>query len=111
MPPGPGPAQVTPELAAAQLVADVWQGATEGEAEQAMILEDESEMSSVVTELMMVTVALELMKRSLPWKKGRKGKKHRGRRRRRETTKRPPQPKHMSERGWKKKNKQPCILF
>ena len=39
MPPGPGPAQVTPEVAAAQLVADASQGATEGEAEQGMILE------------------------------------------------------------------------
>ena len=54
------PIQVTPEVAAAQLVADVWQGATEGEAEQAMILEDGSEMS--MAELMMVTdPALELM--------------------------------------------------
>ena len=69
MPPGPGPVQVTPEVAAAQLVADVWQGATEGEAEQAMILEDESEMSMVVAELMMVTdPALELMQKSLPWR-------------------------------------------
>ena len=56
------PRQVTPEVAAAQLVADASQGATEGESEQAMILEDESEMSMVVTELMMVTdPALELM--------------------------------------------------
>ena len=53
------PIQVTPEVAAAQLVADASQGATVGEAEQAMILEDASEMSMVVTELMMVTVALE----------------------------------------------------
>ena len=49
------PIQVTPEVAAAQLVADVWQGATEGEAEQAMILEIVSKMSMVVMELMMVT--------------------------------------------------------
>ena len=55
MPPGPGPAQVTPEVAAAQLVADASQGATKGEAEQAMILEVVSKMSMVVTELMMVT--------------------------------------------------------
>ena len=62
MPPGPGPAQVTPEVAAAQLVADVWQGATEGEAEQAMILEVVPSMSMVVAELMMVTdTASELM--------------------------------------------------
>jgi len=33
------PIQVTPEVAAAQLVADASQGATEGEAEQGMILE------------------------------------------------------------------------
>ena len=39
MPPGPGPAQVTPEVAAAQLVADASQGATEGKTEQAIILE------------------------------------------------------------------------
>ena len=50
------PIQVTPEVAAAQLVADVWQGATEGEAEQAMILEVDPSMSMVmVAELMMVT--------------------------------------------------------
>ena len=55
MPPGPGPAQVTPEVAAAQLVADASQGATEGEAEQAMILEVSPEMSMVVVGLMMVT--------------------------------------------------------
>ena len=56
------PRQVTPEVAAAQLVADVWQGATEGEAEQVVILEDESEMSMVVVGLMMVTdPALESM--------------------------------------------------
>ena len=57
MPPGPGPVQVTPEVAATQLVADVWQGATDGEAEQAMILEvvPYSLMSMEVTELMMVT--------------------------------------------------------
>ena len=62
MPPGPGPAQLTPEVAATQLVADASQGATEGEAEQAMILEDGPKMSMVVTELMMVTdPALELM--------------------------------------------------
>ena len=62
MPPGPGPAQVTPEVAAAQLVADVWQGATEGESEQAMILEVVPAMSMVVEGLMMVTdVALQLM--------------------------------------------------
>ena len=54
MPPGPGPAQVTPEVAAAQLVADVWQGATEGESEQGMSLEVDPLMSMVVTELMMV---------------------------------------------------------
>ena len=63
MPPGPGPAQVTPEVAAAQLVADVWQGATEGsEAEQAVILEVVPAMSMVVEGLMMVTdVALDRM--------------------------------------------------
>ena len=64
MPPGPGPAQinpaqVTPEsqllVTATQLVADVWQGATEGEAEQAMILEVVPAMSMVVEGLMMVT--------------------------------------------------------
>ena len=55
MPPGPGPAQVTPEVAAAQLVADVWQGSTEGEAEQAMILEVVPAMFMVVEGLMMVT--------------------------------------------------------
>ena len=56
MPPGPGPAQVTPEVAAAaQLVADVWQGSTEGEAEQVMILEVVPAMSMVVEGLMMVT--------------------------------------------------------
>ena len=55
MPPGPGPAQVTPEEAAAQLVADVWQGATEDEAEQAMILEVDPIMSMEVDGLMMVT--------------------------------------------------------
>ena len=49
------PRQVTPEVAATQLVADASQGATEDEAEQAMILEDGSEMSMVVAELMMVT--------------------------------------------------------
>ena len=57
MPPGPGPAQVTPEVAAAQLVADVWQGSTEGEAEQAMILAAKPVsplMSMVVEGLMMV---------------------------------------------------------
>ena len=48
---------MTPGLgvAAAQLVADASQGATEGEAEQAMILEVVPLMSMVVTELMMVT--------------------------------------------------------
>ena len=62
MPPGPGPAQVTPEVAAAQLVADASQGATEGEAEQAMILEVVPSMSMVAEGLMMVTdTALELM--------------------------------------------------
>ena len=55
MPPGPGPAQVTPGVAAAQLVADVWQGSTEGEAEQAMILEVVPAMFMVVEGLMMVT--------------------------------------------------------
>ena len=55
MPPGPGPAQVTPEVAAAQLVADASQGATEGESEQAMILEVVPEMSMEVEGLMMVT--------------------------------------------------------
>ena len=56
------PRQVTPGVAAAQLVADVWQGATEGEAEQAMILEVVPSMSMVVVGLMMVTdPALELM--------------------------------------------------
>ena len=45
------PRQVTPEVAAAQLVAD----ASQGESEQAMILEPLSKMSMVVTELMMVT--------------------------------------------------------
>ena len=49
------PRQVTPGVAAAQLVADASQGATEGESEQAMILEVAPEMSMVVTELMMVT--------------------------------------------------------
>ena len=54
------PRQVTPEVAAAQLVADASQGATEGEAEQAMILEVNPIMSMVVEGLMMVTdVALE----------------------------------------------------
>ena len=58
MPPGPGPAQVTPEVAAAQLVAD----ASQGEAEQAMILEVDPLMSMVVVGLMMVTdVALKSM--------------------------------------------------
>ena len=62
MPPGPGPAQVTPEVAAAQLVADASQGATEGEAEQLMILEVVPLMSMVVEGLIMVTdVALERM--------------------------------------------------
>ena len=49
---------MTPGLgvAAAQLVADASQGATEGEAEQAMILEVDPSMSMVmVAELMMVT--------------------------------------------------------
>ena len=58
------PRQVTPEVAAAQLVADVWQGATEGESEQAMILEAKAlnpAMSMEVEGLMMVTVALEPM--------------------------------------------------
>ena len=57
MPSGPGPAQVTPEVAAAQLVADASQGATEGEAEQAMILEGfpGPPMIMVVVGLMMVT--------------------------------------------------------
>ena len=55
MPPGPGPAQVTPGVAAAQLVADASHGATDGEAEQERILEDESEMSMEGGELMMVT--------------------------------------------------------
>ena len=49
------PRQVTPGVAAAQLVADASQGATEDEAEQAMILEVVPLMSMVVTELMMVT--------------------------------------------------------
>jgi len=62
MPPGPGPAQVTPEVAATQLVADASQGATEGEAEQAMILEVSPAMSMEVEGLMMVIdPALELM--------------------------------------------------
>ena len=62
MPPGPGPAQVTPEEAAAQLVADASQGATEGESEQVRILEVVPTMSMVVVGLMMVTdVALEVM--------------------------------------------------
>ena len=52
------PRQVTPEVAAAQLVAD----ASQGEAEQAMILEVVPPMSMVVEGLMMVTdVAMELM--------------------------------------------------
>ena len=55
MPPGPGPAQVTPEVAATQLVADASQGATEGEAEQVRILEVVPAMSMVVAELIMVT--------------------------------------------------------
>ena len=56
------PRQVTPGVAAAQLVADASQGATEDEAEQAMILEVVPLMSMVVTELMMVTdTALESM--------------------------------------------------
>ena len=56
MPPGPGPAQVTPEEAAAQLVADASQGATEeGEAEQEVILAVDPPMSMVVEGLMMVT--------------------------------------------------------
>ena len=63
------PRQVTPGVAAAQLVADASQGATEGEAEQVVILEDESEMSMVVVGLMMVTgPALEPVQRSLPWR-------------------------------------------
>ena len=50
------PRQVTPGVAAAQLVADASQGATEDEAEQAMILEVDPSMSMVmVAELMMVT--------------------------------------------------------
>ena len=61
MPPGPGPAQVTPEVAAAQLVADVWQGATEDEAEQEGILEVAPEMSMVVGLMMVTDPALELM--------------------------------------------------
>ena len=62
MPPGPGPAQLTPEVAATQLVADASQGATEGEAEQAMILEVDPLMFMVVEGLMMVTdVAPDLM--------------------------------------------------
>jgi len=59
MPPGPGPSQVTPGVAAAQLVADVWQGATEGEAEQVGILDVPPPlfpaMSMVVEGLIMVT--------------------------------------------------------
>ena len=58
------PRQVTPglEVAAAQLVADASQGATEGEAEQAMILEVSPAMSMEVEGLMMVIdPALELM--------------------------------------------------
>ena len=49
------PRQVTPGVAAAQLVADASQGATEDEAEQVMILEVVPLMSMVVAELMMVT--------------------------------------------------------
>ena len=94
---------MTPGLgvAAAQLVADASQGATVGEAEQAMILEDGSKMSMVVTELMMVTdVAPESILRSLPWREKKEEKKaQRKKKKRRETTKRPPQPKHRSERG------------
>ena len=45
------PRQVTPEVAAAQLVAD----ASQGEAEQAMILEVDPSMTMVVGGLMMVT--------------------------------------------------------
>ena len=48
------PRQVTPGVAAAQLVADASQGATEDEAEQATILEVVPLMS-MVAELMMVT--------------------------------------------------------
>ena len=94
------PRQVTPGVAAAQLVADVWQGATEGEAEQAMILEVDPSMS-MVAELMMVTdVAPESILRSLPWREKKEEKKaQRKKKKRRETTKRPPQPKHWSERG------------
>ena len=49
------PRQVTPGVAAAQLVADASQGATEDEADQAMILEVAPEMSMVLVGLMMVT--------------------------------------------------------
>ena len=55
---------MTPGLgvAAAQLVADASQGATEGESEQAMILEIVPLMSMVLVGLMMVTdTALEKM--------------------------------------------------
>ena len=61
MPPGPGPAQVTPEVAAAQLVADASQGATDGEAEQAMILEVSPKMSMVEGLMMVTDVAVGLM--------------------------------------------------
>ena len=49
------PRQVTPGVAAAQLVADASQGATEDEAEQVRILEVVPLISMVVAELMMVT--------------------------------------------------------
>ena len=55
------PRQVTPEVAAAQLVADASQGATEDEAEQAMILEVVPLMSMVVGLMMVTDPALELM--------------------------------------------------
>ena len=108
---------MTPGLgvAAAQLVADASQGATEGEAEQAMILEVVSEMSMVVEGLMMVTdVAVDQMPRSSPWrekKEEKKEKKRRGRRRRRETTRRPPQPKQIGVREDEKKKNKTTMYF
>ena len=66
------PIQVTPEVAAAQLVAD----ASQGEAEQAMILEVVPLMSMEVEGLMMVIdPALELIQRSSPWREKKEEKK------------------------------------
>ena len=63
MPPGPGPAQVTPEVAAAQLVADASQGATDGEAEQDTILEVSPAIFIADNGLMIVADVVSVSKR------------------------------------------------